>query len=115
MWSTVSKCLAMLPPGHRLRWALLTPLGLLAGAVEAGAAAAVFGLIAIISDPSRVSTMPVASTIAAWLPWSGPVAIVLSFTVLVALYHVGKNALVVATAYVRHKFAGEANAALSCS
>lgn len=115
MWSTVKKCLAMLPPGHRLRWALLTPLGLLAGAVEAGAAAAVFGLIAIISDPSKISTLPVASVIASWLPWSGTVAIVLTFTVLVALYHVGKNALVVATAYVRHKFAGEANAALSCS
>jgi ATP-binding cassette, subfamily B, bacterial PglK len=115
MLSTVRKCLEMLPPGHRLRWALLTPLGLLAGAVEAGAAAAVFGLITIIGDPARASTIPVARTIATILPWKSPAAVILAFTLLVALYHVVKNGLVVATAYVRHKFAGEADAALSCS
>lgn len=115
MLSTVRKCLAMLPPGHRWRWALLTPLGLLAGAVEAGAAAAVFGLINIIGDPSKASTLPVARTLVAWLPWRSPGAVILAFTLMVALYHVFKNALVVATAYIRHKFAGEANAALSCA
>ena len=90
-------------------------LGVATGAAEAGAAAAVFGLIKIISAPAQVATLPVASWIAPQLPWQDPGGVILEFTVLVALYHVAKNLLVVGAQYAHHRIVGESSAALACT
>lgn len=109
---TLRKCLVMLPASMRWRWALLTPAAFLTGMIEGGAAAAVFALIKIISDPSQIAQVPVASTIAAALPWQGVRAQVLALTGLVALYYLLKNLLVMGMHYLRHKIVGESVAAL---
>ncbi len=115
MLETVRKSIAMLPADRRWQWVALPIMAALMGAAEAGAAAAVFGLIKIIADPAAVASVPVAGSIARMLPWQDRRSLVLTFTLLVAVYHVGKNALGLAAQYARHKIIGESNAALACT
>src|SRR5215470_8165381 len=115
MVDTVRKSILMLPADRRWRWLAFPVLAALTGAAEAGAAAAVFGLIKVIADPSAVASVPVAGRIAHVLPWQDPRSIVLEFTCLVALYHVAKNVLVVGGQYLRHHISGEAGLALACT
>ena len=84
MRDIVRQCLAMLPPAQRRRWLLIPVLGLATGAVEAGAAAAVFGLIAVISDPQALTRSAVGAWIAAHLPYQGGSAVIVQLTLLVA-------------------------------
>lgn len=105
--------LGMLSPELRRWWLAVPVLGVATGAVEAGAAAAVFGLIKIISAPGQVATLPVASWIAPHLPRQDPGGLILEFTVLVALYHVAKNLLLFGAQYVHHRIVGQSSAALS--
>ncbi len=100
----------MLPARLRWQWALLGPLSLLTGALEAGGAFSAFGLIRIVGDPASVGAIPVAASVAKWLPWSDPGTVVLAFTVLVALYHVARCLALIAAAYVRYKVVGESQA-----
>jgi ABC-type multidrug transport system fused ATPase/permease subunit len=113
MLETIRRCVVMLPAGARRRWLMLVPIAAATGALEAGAAAAVLGLIQIVGDPSRATTMPVARSIAALLPSANDTTIVLAFTALVVGYHVLKNLLFVAAHYVRHTIVAETQAALS--
>ena len=105
--------LGMLPSELRRWWLAVPVLGVATGVAEAGAAAAVFGLIKIISAPAQVATLPVASWIAPHLPRQDPGGLILEFTVLVALYHVAKNLLVVGAQYAHHRIVGESSAALA--
>ena len=57
MWQDIRRCLALLAPPLRWRWALLVPVVLAAAAAETMGAAAVFGLITIIGDPSQAATL----------------------------------------------------------
>src|SRR6185503_10283807 len=115
MLEIVRKSIAMLPADRRWQWVALPIMAALMGAAEAGAAAAVFGLIKIIADPTAVASVPVAGPIARMLPWQDRRSLVLTFTLLVAVYHVSKNALGLAAQYARHKIIGESNAALACT
>ena len=62
----------MMPSAMRWKWAVLAPISVLTGIIEAGAAAAVFALIKIINDPAQMTRIPIASRIAAALPHSSP-------------------------------------------
>lgn len=110
---TVRRCLELLPVRLRWQWALLAPLALLTGALEAGGAASVFGLIRIVGDPASVESIPVAAAVAKRLPWSEPGAVVLAFTALVALYHVARSLALIAAAYLRYRVVGESEAAVA--
>ncbi|HEV8616953.1 MAG TPA: ABC transporter ATP-binding protein [Methylomirabilota bacterium] len=101
MWTDIRNCLALLPPGARWRWGLLVPVTLLAAAVEAFGAAAVFGLIKIIGDPAQATSLPIASWITARLPWRDPGAIVFTFTVLVMVFYIARNVLLSGAVYVQ--------------
>lgn len=109
---TLRKCVAMLPRRMRWRWAALTPLVFLTGVVEGGAAAAVFALIKVITDPSQISHVRGLSEIVALLPWKTTGAQVMALTGLVAIYYVFKNLLVIAMHYLRHEVVGESIAEL---
>jgi ABC-type multidrug transport system fused ATPase/permease subunit len=115
MLDTVLKSFRMLPADRRWWWAVLPVLAALTGAAEAVAAGAVFGLVKIITDPQAAASVPVAARIAPHLPWQDPRGLILQFTLLVAVYHVGKNVLVVGAQYARHKIVGESTAALACT
>ena len=102
----------MLPAAMRWRWAVLIPISLMTGIVEAGAAAAVFALIKIIGDPAQITRIPVAAKIASVLPGSTARTQLLIFTGLIAFYYLVKNLLVISAQYLRHKIAGESTATL---
>src|SRR5262245_39221647 len=99
MLDTIRKSLLMLPAERRRWWIAVPVMALVTGAAEAGAAAAVFGLVKIISDPAAVADIPVAASIAPWLPWQSPNGLILAFAFLVAAYHLFKNALIVGAQY----------------
>jgi ATP-binding cassette subfamily C protein len=111
-FDTLRKCVALLPARMRWRWAVLTPMVFLTGLVEGGAAAAVFGLIKAVSDPSRISHIRVLSAIVGALPWRTRGAQVIELVALVALYYVFKNLLVIAMHYLRHEIVGQSIAAV---
>src|SRR4051794_8760659 len=113
MRDIVRQCLAMLPPAQRRRWLLIPLLGVFTGVAEAGAAAAVFGLIRVIGDPQALTHSAAGAWLAAHLPRQGDDAMVVQLTLLVALYHVGKNLLLAAAQHLRHRIVGESSAALA--
>ncbi len=115
MLTTLRQCVAMLPPDRRRWWLVVPLLAVVNAAAEAGAAVAVFGLIKVISDPMAVDQIPVAAWIAGWLPRRDPSGVILQFTVLVAVYHAGKNLLVMGSQFVRHKIVGESSAGLAAT
>lgn len=114
MLTTVRQCLAMLPAAQRRWWLLIPALAAVTGAAEAGAAAAVFGLVSVINDPQAIGRSAWGAWLAARLPARGDDALIIQLTLLVALYHVGKNLLFAGTQHLRHRIVGESSAALAC-
>jgi ATP-binding cassette subfamily C protein len=113
MWQDVRQCLALVAPSLRWRWALLIPVVLAAAAAETIGAAAVFGLIKIIGDPSQASSLPVARAVVERLPARDPQSVVLAFTVLVMAFYVTRNALLAAAVYAQETVAAASAADLS--
>jgi ATP-binding cassette subfamily C protein len=108
----LSKSFAMLPGAIRWRWAILVPVAFLRGTLEAVAAAAVFALIKIISDPPSIGRLPVVSRVATMLPWHSAQARIVALTGLVALFYVVKNLFALGMEYFSHKVVGESVVAL---
>ncbi|MDX2171337.1 MAG: ABC transporter ATP-binding protein [Deltaproteobacteria bacterium] len=109
----LSACVAMVPAERRPGWAALPVLALVTALAEAGAAAAVFGLITLVGDPTQMSRIPIAAWLAARMPDRQPQELIVILALLVVVYHVGKSALVVWTQYLRHRIVGESSAALA--
>lgn len=103
----------MLPRSNRTAWAMLVPIALISGALEAGAAAAVLGLIRIISDPASIDAIPAAAALARLLPPLSPTALVLTFTGLTITYHIAKNLLLVGAQYFRQHIVATSRSQLS--
>src|SRR5687767_10075266 len=101
MWQDIRRCLGLLAPSLRWRWAWLIPVVLAAAAAEAVGAAAVFGLIKIIGDPSQAATLPLARAVLDRLPSRDPHSVVLGFTVLVMAFYVARNALLAGAVYAQ--------------
>jgi len=110
--TTLRKCLAMMPAEMRWWFVLTAPATFFSGLAEAGAAVAVFGLIAMISEPSRAAHVPVLSTLVAALPWKGQRAQVRAMAVIVAFYYILKNLLAASVQYLNCKIVGESTATL---
>lgn len=94
MLDTLRKCLVLLTPDQRRRWALLVPLIVAAAALETVGAAAVFVLIKVIADPSAALHLPIVSRLYALLPSREPTAVIASTAIGLALFYVTKNAFV---------------------
>lgn len=113
MVATIRKCLRLLPPAIRRRWLLLAPLALVTSAVEAGAASAIFVLLAMLSDPARALAIPWVSALVAHFPSREPNAIILVLTGLLAAYSIGKSVLLLGSQYLRHRIARGSSAYLA--
>src|SRR5688572_28144984 len=113
MWQDIGRCLGLLAPSLRWRWAWLIPVVLAAAAAEAVGAAAVFGLIKIIGDPSQAATLPLARVVLDRLPSRDPHSVVLGFTVLVMAFYVARNALLAGAVYAQETVAASSAAELS--
>ncbi len=103
MFADIRVCLSLLSPEARWRWLALLPLALAAAAAEAVGAGAAFGLISILGDPARAATLPVVSKIHAYLPRQDPPAVILTFTLLVMAFYIGRNAFLTAVTWVQEK------------
>jgi ATP-binding cassette, subfamily B, bacterial PglK len=112
MIANVRKCIAFLPPQLRWRWVALLPLALIAAALETIGAAAVFVLIKVISDPTRIGDLPFASLIPAPMASGGREA-VLWLSLAVAVFYVFKNGLLGVFAYSHQKVIRESELALA--
>jgi len=97
----------MLPGAIRWRWTILVPIAFLRGTLEAGAAAAVFALIKIMSDPPSIGRLPDVSRVATILPGHSAQAQIVGLTVLVALYYVVKNLFALGMDYFSYQVVGE--------
>jgi ATP-binding cassette subfamily C protein len=113
MISQLRKCLAFLSPGMRWRWAMLIPLAIIAAMMEGLGAAAVFFLIKIVSDPSRLPDLPVVSSLFLRLPWHGEKAVVEILITAVALFYLAKNGLLGFVVYAQRTLVTESQAALA--
>jgi ATP-binding cassette subfamily C protein len=105
----------MLPWRRRRQWLLLVPLGFLTSLLEAGAAAGIYSLILVLSDPARGFANPSLARVVAMLPLKGPRAIILQLTAGLALYYIAKNAILVATEFLRQRVSHDSTAELSCA
>src|SRR5262245_23107113 len=103
MVATLRKCLAFLSPQERRRWAWLVPFAITGALLESMGAAAVFGLIKVVSAPNQIRSLPVLSLIYPLLPWQGERQLVFFFTILVALFYIVKNILLVGVSYAQYR------------
>jgi ATP-binding cassette subfamily C protein len=107
------KCLAFLPARLRWRWAAQVPLALVAAALETVGAAAVFFLIKVVSDPARVVELPLPAAVSQRLAAIGGAPALPWLTLGVALFYIGKNALLALFVYLQRRVMGESQVALS--
>ena len=110
--ATLRRCVDLMAGEMRWWFVLLAPVNFLSGMAEAGAAVAVFALIAMITEPSRAAHVPVLSKLIASLPWNSQRAQIRAMAALVAFYYVLKNLLVVLVQYLNCKIVGESAAKL---
>jgi ATP-binding cassette, subfamily B, bacterial PglK len=96
-------CLELLTPEARWRWAGLVPLVLAVAGLEAVGAGAAFGLITLLSDPTRAATLPVAARIYPWLPRHDGPAIILAFTLLLMAFYIGRSGLVAGVSWAQEQ------------
>lgn len=113
MIAHIRRCLAFLPARLRWRWAAQLPLALVAAGLETVGAAAVFFLIKVVSDPSRIAELPLPPAVAARLASIGGALAVPWLTLAVALFYVGKNILLAVLVYLQRRLMGESQVALS--
>lgn len=114
MLTTLRKCLRLLPPSSRRNYLLLVPLSVLTGLAEMGAAAGIFAIITILTDPSRGLALGWVAAIARHLPWQGQGALILQLTGLLAVFYIARSVVILVAQYFRIRVAHAASAGLSC-
>jgi ABC-type multidrug transport system fused ATPase/permease subunit len=114
MLATLRKCLRLLPPSSRRNYLLLLPLSLLTGLAEMGAAAGIFAIITLLTNPASGLAVGWIAAIARHLPWQSQNALVLQLTGLLAVFYIARSALILSAQYFRIRVAHAANAELSC-
>jgi hypothetical protein len=96
-----------------MRWAILVPLGAVTVALEAAGAAAIFGLIRVLTDPMQAARMPIVAPIVAGLPERDPANVIVVLAVGVGLLYLVKNGLAAVTTHLRERCVETSAAALA--
>lgn len=113
MFSTIQKCLGLLDPAMRRQWVGLLPLTIVTAVLETGGAVTVFLLVKIVNAPAQASALPFVPTLAAWLPWHGEQAIVVTVSVFIVLFYLLKNGVVLLHTYLQSMVASRSTSVLS--
>ncbi len=108
----VRRRIALLPRGARVRWVVLLPLGVATAAIEAVAAALVYGLIAALSG-ANVSHAAVVGRAAGVLARLGGGSLVVGLASAALVAHVVRSGVMWLTIRWRARVAGDAAATLS--
>ena len=105
--------MAMVPREHRRRWMLFPALDMLHGALEAGAAGAVYLLVRVLQNPQSVFAVPVVNRFSGWFTGMDDQRIVLRVALVVAAYFLVKNAVLLVTQHARFLIQAQTEAALA--
>lgn len=103
MRDDILKCLRLLDSADRWRWFGLVPLALVAAAAEAFGAAAVFGMLTIVIDPSRAATWPIASDVFARVGAGDPRGLIVSLILLLIAFYLFRNLLLGFATYAQQR------------
>ncbi len=114
MLDTLRKSLQLLPRQSRRGYLLLMPLSLLTGLAEMGAAIGIFAIITVLTDPSAGLAIGWVAALTPHLPWQSQNALILQLTGLLAVFYIGRSALVLTGTYYRIRVTHKASAGLSC-
>jgi ATP-binding cassette subfamily C protein len=107
--TAIRQALALLPPAMRRQWAALVPLSLAAAGAEALGAAALYVLIRIVGDPAAAERLPVVTALTGG-DWRSTVV---TFTVLLALFYLAKNAFQIWQTWVQTARVAEGRAEIA--
>jgi ABC-type multidrug transport system fused ATPase/permease subunit len=110
MLTRIRRCLELLSPRERWRWAALVPLALFAAGLEALGAAAVFALIKLVGDPSHGGGLPILSSLA---DGRDSRTTVLAAVAGVGLFYVFKNVVLTWIAALQGRVIGESVVSVS--
>jgi ATP-binding cassette, subfamily B, bacterial PglK len=97
----------------RWYWLISALLSLLTAALETATAGAIYLLVKLAAEPSRVSAIPVVSALASFLPSFSPATTVFVFAGLFALFHLCKAVFTIWAEYGRELALGKASVRLS--
>jgi ATP-binding cassette, subfamily B, bacterial PglK len=112
---TLKQCVALIPRQFRWRWAALVPLLLLTSALEMVGAAAVYGFIRVLLDPTEARALAVVGPLFRLLPPLDGRTTVVVFATLVGLFYLVKNGIGVVSTWARVRCAEESTAATSAA
>jgi ABC-type multidrug transport system fused ATPase/permease subunit len=113
MLHEIRQRLAIVSPRLRLRWALLSPLSLISAAIESAAAGMVFLLVAVLQDPARLGTVPLANRLLAFVPESEPRQRVFFLCAAIGLFYGLRTAFNLSVGFARARLAGRTSAETS--
>ena len=113
MLLTLIKCLRIIPKDLRWYWLISALLSLLTAALETATAGAIYLLVKLAGDPSRISAIPLVSALASFLPGFSHATMVFVFASLFALFHLCKAVFTIWAGYARELALGKASVRLS--
>jgi ATP-binding cassette subfamily C protein len=102
MIQILKKSFALLTRRERWLWTAFVPVSLTVAILEAFGAAIVFGLISVISDPSRTGQVPIISSLLTDLPGDENDAILI-LTAAAAVFFITKNVVLAAGLYIQNR------------
>lgn len=105
-WLAARRCVRLLGPAERRRWALLLPFTLLAALLEAGGAALIFTLIRFISAPESLADNPWMTRVRQWSGLQAQEDFLVAFAAAVAGFYLVKNAGLIFQTYYTARSAG---------
>jgi ABC-type multidrug transport system fused ATPase/permease subunit len=109
----VGRCLGLLRPAERWRWAALVPVAVATAAVEALSAAAVFAIVQVVHDPAAAASIPPLRLLVGLLPAGDPDTAVSWIVALLIGLYVIRGVFLVAASYLRHAVMAASAAALA--
>jgi len=113
VFAKIRKIFFLLTPRMRLCWAGLIPFSFAEACLESIGAAAIFALIKIMDSQQSISGIPIVSRLCAIFNMHDRTTVVLTFTVMAAVFFVLKNIFQLAFACLRSAMTGRTVAALS--
>ena len=112
MFETLRKSVEMLPAEMRRRWLLLIPLALVTALAEVAATAGIFALVSLLTNPSAEDAWWLRGLVAR-LPWQGRDAVVIQACAILAIFYLGKSALILWASYMRIRVSHDASEQLA--
>ncbi len=113
MYRTIKEAFLLLDLRRRFQWAALVPLSLVEAIAEAIGAGAIFCLLKILADPSKILDIPFISGLYVAVSGTDGKTTVFFFAFLVAAFYVFKNVYLMGFAFLRSRLTSRAIAMLA--